>query len=122
MESEIRRLDVSKEFKIEDNLKKKVVKVVAKKDSASNVTKSADLSSAKDSNGVLFSEFDYDIPASGLENNIKTLEQSNIIKFFNGKDYVEIEKLYDKPITEVRKIVEGLGTNHTIAVTMKKPN
>ncbi|MBB6213139.1 transcription termination factor Rho [Borreliella californiensis] len=120
LESEIRRLDVSKEFKIEDNLKKKVVKVVAKKDSASNLAKSADLSSAKDSNSVVFPEFDYDIPSSGLENNIKTLEQSNIIKFFNGKDYVEIEKLYDKPITEVRKIVEGLGTNHTIAVTMKK--
>ncbi len=120
LENEIRRLDVSKEFKIEDNLKKKVVKVVAKKDSTSNVTKSADLSGAKDSSGVVFSEFDYDIPASGLENSIKTLEQSNIIKFFNGKDYVEIEKLYDKPITEVRKIVEGLGTNHTIAVTMKK--
>ncbi|WNY62698.1 transcription termination factor Rho [Borreliella carolinensis] len=120
LESEIRRFDVSKEFKIEDNLKKKVVKVVAKKDSASNLAKSVDLSSAKDSNGVVFPEFDYDIPSSGLENNIKTLEQSNIIKFFNGKDYVEIEKLYDKPITEVRKIVEGLGTNHTIAVTMKK--
>ncbi|MCD2381801.1 transcription termination factor Rho [Borreliella americana] len=120
LESEIRRLDISKEFKIEDNLKKKVVKVVAKKDSASSVKKSADSSSVKDSNGVVFPEFDYDIPSSGLENNIKTLEQSNIIKFFNGKDYVEIEKLYDKPITEVRKIVEGLGTNHTIAVTMKK--
>ncbi|WKD00584.1 transcription termination factor Rho [Borreliella americana] len=120
LESEIRRLDISKEFKIEDNLKKKVVKVVAKKDSASNMTKSADSSSVKDSNGVVFPEFDYDIPSSDLENNIKTLEQSNIIKFFNGKDYVEIEKLYDKPITEVRKIVEGLGTNHTIAVTMKK--
>lgn len=99
-----------------------MVKVVAKKDSASSVTKSADLSGVKDSNGVIFPDFDYDIPSSGLENNIKTLEQSNIIKFFNGKDYVEIEKLYDKPITEVRKIVEGLGTNHTIAVTMKKPN
>ncbi len=97
-----------------------MVKVVAKKDSASSVTKSADLSGVKDSNGVIFPDFDYDIPSSGLENNIKTLEQSNIIKFFNGKDYVEIEKLYDKPITEVRKIVEGLGTNHTIAVTMKK--
>ncbi|AJA90060.1 transcription termination factor Rho [Borreliella chilensis] len=120
LESEIRRLDISKEFKLEDNLKKKVIKVVAKKGSASNVAKSADLSDVKDSNNVVFPEFDYDIPASGLENNIKTLEQSNIIKFFNGKDYVEIEKLYDKPITEVRKVVEGLGTNHTIAVTMKK--
>ncbi|EEF84827.1 transcription termination factor Rho [Borreliella spielmanii] len=120
LENEIRRLDISKEFKIEDNFKKKVVKVVAKKDFSSNATKSADLSNAKDSNGVVFSEFEYDIPSSGLESSIKTLEQSNIIKFFNGKDYVEIEKLYDKPITEVRKIVEGLGTNHTIAVTMKK--
>ncbi|QFI14367.1 transcription termination factor Rho [Borrelia sp. CA_690] len=120
LEGEIRRLDVSKELKIEDNSKKKVIKVVAKKDSTYSLTKSAGLSGTKDSNGVVLSEFDYDISASGLENNIKTLEQSNIIKFFNGKDYVEIEKLYDKPITEVRKVVEGLGTNHTIAVTMKK--
>lgn len=65
--------------------KKKWLKVVAKKDSASSVTKSADLSGVKDSNGVIFPDFDYDIPSSGLENNIKTLEQSNIIKFLMVK-------------------------------------
>ncbi|QMU99032.1 transcription termination factor Rho [Borrelia sp. A-FGy1] len=118
LEDEMKRLNSSKELKNEDNSKKKVVKVVAKKE-ASSSSKKSENERLKVINGVS-PDFDYDMSSPDLENSIKTLEQSNIVDFLGGKDSITINTLYDKPITEVRKVVEGLGTNHTIAVTMKK--
>ncbi|AHH10391.1 transcription termination factor Rho [Borrelia coriaceae] len=120
LEDEMKRLNSSKESKIEDNSKKKIVKVVTKKESVFNGLKNSDIDKLRESNGGGPSDFDYDISDPALESSIKTLEQSNIINFLGGKDFIVIDSLYDKPITEVRKVVEGLGTNHTIAVTMKK--
>ena len=107
LEDEMKRLNSSKELKIEDNSKKKIVKVVAKKE-ASSSSKKSDAERLRVVNGVS-SDFEYDISNPDLENSIKTLEESNIVNFLGGKDSITINTLYDKPITEVRKVVEGLG-------------
>ncbi|UGQ15925.1 MULTISPECIES: transcription termination factor Rho [unclassified Borrelia] len=118
LEDEMKRLNSSRELKIEDSSRKKIVKVVAKKE-ACGASKKADNDRLRIVNGVP-SDFDYDMSNPDLESSIKDLEQGNIVNFLGGKDSTTINTLYDKPITEVRKVVEGLGTNHTIAVTMKK--